>query len=199
MKLYALLTFVALGAALSSCASNSPGPDLGGLPTLPSGIVVRFGPAPAKTYLTLQTEGGEVVYQKAVTEGATSFKPDLNDWKALSSRAEAVALPSGFNTEPLLFLKWGMFADVNSNGKPDEGEWLDRMTHDRVVYAEKALNTEFETEVPPVRQQWNFAAGWSRAAHYVYAPLSGTKFQRELRTNALWDFWLHPTTPITSM
>ena len=70
-------------------------PDLGGLPPLATGITVRFDAAPADTYLTLSTEGGEVVYQKAVGEGARSFTPDLNDWRNLSGRRSVqIALAS---------------------------------------------------------------------------------------------------------
>lgn len=195
----ALLGGVLVTSALVSCAQQGAGPDLGGLPPLPSGITVRFDAAPANTYLTLSTEGGEVVYQKAVNEGAMSFTPDLNDWRSLSSRAAAIKLNTGVTTEPLLFLKWGMFQDKNKSGKPDEGEWLDRMTHDRVAYAEKAFRVEFDTETPPMHHVWALSQGWSRAEHYVYRPLGSSTFQRLSRSTAAWDFWLHPATPVTSM
>ncbi len=149
LSMKALLGGVLLTSALVSCGQGSPAPDLGGLPPLATGITVRFDAAPADTYLTLSTEGGEVVYQKAVGEGARSFTPDLNDWRNLSSRAAPIKLSSGVTTEALLFLKWGMFQDKNKSGKPDDGEWLDRMTHDRVAYAEKAVKVEFDTETPP--------------------------------------------------
>ena len=105
LSMKALLGGVLLTSALVSCGQGSPAPDLGGLPPLATGITVRFDAAPADTYLTLSTEGGEVVYQKAVGEGARSFAPDLNDWRNLSSRAAPIKLSSGVTTEALLFLK----------------------------------------------------------------------------------------------
>lgn len=199
LSMKALLGGAVLTSALVSCGQNSSAPDLGGLPPLATGITVRFDAAPADTYLTLSTEGGEVVYQKAVGEGARSFTPDLNDWRNLSSRAAPIKLSSGVTTEALLFLKWGMFQDRNKSGKPDDGEWLDRMTHDRVAYAEKAVKVEFDTEAPPMHHLWTLNQGWSRAEHYVYRPLGSGTFQRLSRSTALWDFWLHPATPLTSM
>ncbi|MDO4245099.1 MAG: hypothetical protein Q4C89_03655 [Deinococcus sp.] len=199
LSIKALLGGIVLTSALVSCGQNGSAPDLGGLPPLATGITVRFDAAPANTYLTLSTEGGEVVYQKAVSEGAMSFAPDLNDWRSLSSRAAPIKLNTGVTTEPLLFLKWGMFQDKNTNGKPDEGEWLDRMTHDRVAYAEKAVKVEFDTETPAMHHVWTLNQGWTRAEHYVYRPLGSSTFQRLSRSTAAWDFWLHTATPVTSM
>ena len=202
MNLKSLSALVLLGAALVSCGQQSNTPNLGGLPPLDSGVTVRFAPAPENTFLTLSTgEGDEskVVYQRAVPAGARSFKPDLNDWKALSGRATSLTLPGGQTTPPVLFLEWGMYQDQNANGQPDEGEWLDRMTHDRVAYAEKGFQASFDTS-GNMHQVWNIAPGWSRAEHYVYAPLDGeSDFVRFSRSTTLWDFTLHVQTPLSSM
>lgn len=202
LSMKALLGGVVLTSALVSCGQNGSAPDLGGLPPLPSGITVRFDAAPANTYLTLSTDedaASKVVYVRAVPTGATSYTPDLNDWKALSKDAQPLSLPGGQTTPAVLFLKWGMFQDKNSNGKPDDGEWLDRMTHDRVAYAEKAFQAEFDSP-GNMRQSWTIAAGWSRAEHYVYAPREDKYDYRRLsRSTAAWDFWLHTATPVTSM
>ena len=199
-KLARFLTL--LGAALVSCGQQKAAPDLGGLPPLDSGITVRFDAAPENTFLTLSTgedAASRVVYQRAVPAGARSFKPDLNDWKALLKNAAPITLPGGQTTPAVLFLKWGMYQDRNANGQPDAGEWLDRMTHDRVAYAEKAFQVEFDSPAS-VRQSWNIASGWSRAEHYVYAPLDDKyDYRRFSRSSPLWDFTLHVETPLSSL
>ena len=201
-KLTPLLALTVLGAALMSCGQQANTPNLGGLPPLDTGITVRFDAAPDNTYLTLSTDedaASKVVYQKAVPTGARDFKPDLNDWKALSKDAVALTLPGGQTTPAVLFLKWGMFQDKNSNGKPDAGEWLNRMTHDRVTYADKAFQAEFDGP-EGMHQSWSIQSGWSRAEHYVYAPLEGKDdFRRFSRSTTFWEFTLHVETPLSSM
>ena len=203
-KLTPLLALTVLGSALMSCGQQANTPNLGGLPPLDTGITVRFDAAPDNTYLTLSTDedaASKVVYQKAVPTGARDFKPDLNDWKALSKDAVALTLPGGQTTPAVLFLKWGMFQDKNSNGKPDAGEWLNRMTHDRVTYADKAFQAEFDGP-EGMHQSWSIQSGWSRAEHYVYAPLEGNgkyDFRRFSRSTPAWDFTLHVETPLSSM
>ena len=45
---------------------------------------------------------------------------------------------------------------------------------------------------------WNFAAGWSRAAHYVYLPEDRSTYQRSLSSDPVQRYELHEPTDITS-
>lgn len=191
-----------LALILAGCGQSAPS-GIVGPPPLPSGVTVKFAPAPAGSYLALLTdedEASEVVYQQRVDTGATSAAPNLNDWAKLSERAAALTLPGGETTKArLLFLKWGMWQDKNGNGEPDAGEWLDRMTHDRVVYASQDMQARFTTESPKMRQFWSFTQGWSRAEHYVYLPAGSDTYIRESKSTGYGVYELHEDTPITSM
>ena len=57
----------------------------------------------------------------------------------------------------VLLLHWVMWQDKNSNGQLDGGESLPLLTHDRVVYADRAVNVTFQTLTPDMLQSWNFA------------------------------------------
>lgn len=195
-----------LGLALTACGAASPG-GTGGRPPLPTGVEVRHPAAPAGTYLNLVTEAGESVYQKAVSTGATRTEVDPAAWQGKATLAQAVEgwIPAGATDVKVsapgtgvVFLRWLMWQDKDSDGQRDEGETLDLMTHDRVVYAEKAVTVDFKTAAPDMVQHWQFAQGWSRAEHYVYLPLNSTAYRRSLETQGLGRYELHVPTPVTS-
>lgn len=195
-----------LGLALTACGAASPGAT-GGRPPLPTGVEVRHPAAPSATYLNLVTEAGESVYQKAVSTGATRTEVDPAAWQGRANLAQAVEgwIPAGATDVKVsapgtgaVFLRWLMWQDKDSDGQRDEGETLDLMTHDRVVYAGKAVTVDFRTATPDMVQHWQFAQGWGRAEHYVYLPLNSTTYRRSLETQGLGRYELHVPTPITS-
>ncbi|GAA5513797.1 hypothetical protein Dcar01_02544 [Deinococcus carri] len=197
-----------LGLALSACGAGPSSPT-GGRPELPSGVEVRHPAAPGGTsvYLSLLTEGGEKVYQKAASAGTTRTEVDPAAWQNRASLATPVEgwIPAGAAdvtvsapATPVLFLHWVMWQDRNSNGQRDAGEDLDLMTHDRVAYAEKAVTVDFRTAEPNMVQHWQLAAGWSRAEHYVYLPQKSSTYRRSLQTQGLGRYELHVPTPIIS-
>ncbi|MPY66669.1 hypothetical protein F8S09_08175 [Deinococcus sp. SDU3-2] len=194
--------------ALTACGAGPSSPT-GGRPELPTGVEVRHPAAPAGTtvYLNLLTESGESVYQQAVTAGATRTEVNPALWREQSGRARPIEdwLPEGADDlqvsapgTPVLLLHWVMWQDRDGNGQRAAGETLDLMTHDRAVYAEKAVTVTFKTAAPDMRQQWQFAAGWSRAEHYVYLPSGQSTYRRSLQTQGLGRYELHVPTPITS-
>lgn len=119
-------------------------------------------------------------------------------------------LPAGAsgvsNSEPaaqVLLLRWVKWQDSNSNGVRDAGEDLPLMSHDRAVYADTAVKLSFQTATPNMKQSWTFAAGWSRAAHYVYLPedsavYQSATYQRRLSSDPVQRYELHEPTPVTS-
>lgn len=101
-------------------------------------------------------------------------------------------------TAQVLLLHWVMWQDANSNGTREAGEELPLLSHDRAVYADKAVTLSFLTATPNMKQTWTFAAGWSRAAHFVYLPEDSKTYQRTLSTDLLQRYELHEPTAITS-
>lgn len=200
MKPLLLLTVGAV--LLASCSAANSG---GERPPLESGIEVRFPAAPTGAYLSLLTEGGESVYQVPVEAGKTSVSVDGTKWTAQSANAQplpnfrpADAGPAGVSADGIKanFLHWVMWQDRNSDGKMNEGEALDLMTHDRVVYVSQ--NAEMKFSTPDTVQVWKFTQGWSRAEHYVYLPKGGSTYQRSLTSSGLQRYELHVPTPVTS-
>ncbi|MFC6592220.1 hypothetical protein ACFP81_09575 [Deinococcus lacus] len=72
------------------------------------------------------------------------------------------------------------------------------MTHDRLVYAEQALELQATTQTPPMQQHWKLRAGWSRAEHYVYLPLGSEQYRRLFQSHDRQVYTLHIPTPVTS-
>ena len=199
-----------LGALLSACGQSSNAAT-GGRPDLPTDSEVRHPAAPkgAPVFLNLLTDANESLYQVSVAADTTSTKVNplaLGDKYQGRTVPISAALPEDAadvkvsdSAARLLLLHWVMWQDKNSNGQLDGGESLPLLTHDRVVYADRAVNVTFQTLTPDMLQSWNFAAGWSRAEHFVYQPLGTQTFRRSLKTNGLNRFELHLPTPITSM
>ncbi|WP_237724656.1 hypothetical protein [Deinococcus alpinitundrae] len=198
-----------LGAVLSACGQSNAA--TGGRPELPTDSEVRHPAAPkgSPVFLSLLTDSNESLYQVSVTADAASTKINL---LALGDKYQgrtvpiSAALPEGAvdvkvsdSAAKVLLLHWVMWQDKNSNGQLDGGESLPLLTHDRVVYADRAVNVTFQTLTPDMLQSWNFATGWSRAEHFVYQPLGTQTYRRSLKTNGLNRFELHLPTPITSM
>ncbi len=201
------LTLVPLLGALALSACGSSGSPAGGSsrPDLPTGVEVRFPAAPVGALLSLQDDAGVSVYQLAVAQGKTSTDVDPTKWASQSANAQEVnaLLPADYKGSvvsavgaKVLLLHWVMWQDANQNGKQDAGEALDLMTHDRVAYASGAVKVELTTG--NIHQVWNFKAGWSRAAHYVYLPTGSDTYERRLESNALQRYELHVPTPVTS-
>ena len=198
------------GCGTSTSVSGVPSVPGGGAPALPSGAEVRHPAAPTGTpvFLTLLSDSGESFYQVAVEAGATSTEVDPARWRGKSvgkTAALTALLParaSGVsNSEPtaqVLLLRWAMWQDANSNGAREVGEDLPLMSSDRAVYTDKAVTLGFQTTAPNMQQTWNFAAGWSRAAHYVYLPDDSATYQRSLSSDPVQRYELHEPTPITS-
>ena len=202
------LLLAGCGAGTSiSAVPTTPG---GGAPALPTGAEVRHPAAPTgnPVYLNLLSDGGESFYQVAVKAGDTSTAVNPAKWRGKEvgkTGALTALVPAGANSvsnsEPsaqVLLLRWAMWQDTNSNGTRDAGEDLPLMSHDRAAYADKAVTLSFLTAAPNMKQTWNFAAGWSRAAHYVYLPDDSTTYQRSLSSDPVQRYELHELTPITS-
>ncbi|AZI44561.1 hypothetical protein EHF33_16760 (plasmid) [Deinococcus psychrotolerans] len=203
------LPLLLLGSLLSACSQSNAA--TGGRPELPTASEVRHPAAPkgAPVFLSLLTEGNVSLYQVSVKEDATSTSVNplaLGDGykgrtvpisEALP--ADAVDIKVSDATAKVVLLHWVMWQDKNNNGSLDGGESLPLLSHDRVVYADQAVNVTFQTLSPDMVQKWNFAQGWSRAAHYVYKPLDTQTYRRSLETNGLSRFELHQPTPLTSM
>lgn len=190
------------GVLLAACSAANSG---GERPPLESGIEVRFPAAPTDAYLNLLNETGESVYQVRVEAGKTSVSVDGSKWAAQSANAQPILdfLPSdatnvSVNTAGIkaTFLHWVMWQDKNSDGKMNDGEALNLMTHDRVVYVSQDAEVKFSST--SMNQVWKFTSGWSRAEHYVYLPKDSTTYQRSLTTNGLQRYELHVPTPVTS-
>lgn len=194
-----------LGAlTLSACASGGADVPQGSeRPNLPTGVEVRFPAAPANAYLSLQNDAGQSVYQIGVEQGKTSAAVDPDKWAAQSAAAKDLSTllpeasatidPSGVKA---VLLHWVMWQDANQNGKQDEGEALDLMTHDRVAYASAAVRVEVQGAT--MHELWKLKAGWSRAEHYVYLPKGKTVYERRFESNGLQRYELHLPTPVTS-
>lgn len=201
-----LLAPLMAGGLLVSCSQSSPGGSGGSSrPELPTGIEVRFPAQSADSYLSLLNGAGENVYQVSVPAGKTSVEVDSSKWAAQSAGAQDVlkflpegAGPAGLNAEgrKVNLLHWVMWQDRNSNGRLEEGEALDLMTHDRVAYASDDTEVKFST--PDMAQVWKLRKGWSRAEHYVYLPKGSTTYQRRLETAQVQRYELHVPTPVTS-
>ena len=201
------LLLAGCGSSTTSGVAATPG---GGAPALPTGAEVRHPAAPTgnPVYLNLLSDGGESFYQVAVKAGDTSTAVDPARWrgKAAGKTGALTALvPAGAtavsNSEPaaqVLLLRWAMWQDANSNGVRDAGEDLPLMSSDRAVYADKAVTLSFQTAAPDMKQTWTFAAGWSRAAHYVYLPDDSATYQRSLNSDPVQRYELHEPTPVTS-
>lgn len=199
-----------LGALLSACGQSSNAAT-GGRPELPTDSEVRHPAAPKGTpvFLSLLTDANESLYQVSVTADATTTKVNplaLGDKYQGRTVPISAALPEGAvdvkasdSAAKVLVLHWVMWQDKNSNGQLDGGESLPLLTHDRVIYADRAVSVTFQTLTPDMLQSWNFAPGWSRAEHFVYQPLNTQTYRRSLKTNGLNRFELHQPTPITSM
>ncbi|SMB96258.1 hypothetical protein [Deinococcus hopiensis] len=207
MKRAAILTV--LGLTLTACAGGSAGSPTSNRPPLPTGVEVRYPAAPsgASVYLNLLTDGGESVYQKAVTAGSVKTEVDPVTWKAKSALAAPIEglIPAGaINAAvsklgvPVLLLHWVMWQDRDGNGQRGEGETLDLMSHDRVAYASEAVSADFTTASPKMVQHWQFAQGWGRAEHNVYLPLGDVTYRRTLESSVLQRYELHVATPVTS-
>ena len=204
LLLSALPVCVALllaGCGAGTSTSAVPATPGGGAPALPTGAEVRHPAAPTgnPVYLNLLSDGGESFYQVAVKAGDTSTAVNPAKWRGTA------LVPAGANSvsncEPsaqVLLLRWAMWQDTNSNGTRDAGEDLPLMSHDRAAYADKAVTLSFLTAAPNMKQTWNFAAGWSRAAHYVYLPDDSSTYQRSLSSDPVQRYELHELTPITS-
>lgn len=194
-----ILTLALGSVLLAACGQSAVG---SGRPELSSGIEVRFPAAPTGTYLSLLTEGGESVYQVPVAAGKTSLSVDGSKWAAQSAKALPlldflpVAGITGLDGIKANFLHWMMWQDKNSDGKMNDGEALDLMTHDRVVYVSQPAEVKFSS--PNMNQVWKFTQGWSRAEHYVYLPKGSSTYQRSLTSSGLQRYELHVTTPVTS-
>ncbi|GAA4009858.1 hypothetical protein GCM10022631_22940 [Deinococcus rubellus] len=198
-----------LGALLSACGQSSPA--TGGRPELPTDSEVRHPAAPKGTpvFLSLLTDANESLYQTSVAADATTTKVDPlalgNKYQgrtvpiSAALPEDAVDVKVSDSAAKVLLLHWVMWQDRNSNGQLDDGENLPLLTHDRVVYADRAVSVTFQTLTPDMLQSWNFALGWSRAEHFVYQPLTTQTYRRSLTTNGLNRFELHQPTPITSM
>ncbi|AIZ46135.1 hypothetical protein QR90_15340 [Deinococcus radiopugnans] len=209
MKRLNLIALSGLGLLLASCSAGSPALPDGGRPPLPTGVEVRFPAAPANAYLSLLTEDGQSVYQLSVPAGATRSEVDPDGWKAEEKNAQDVALvlPAGSVTDgaksnigdaQVCFLRWAMWRDGNTNGKRDDGETLNLMTHDRVAYASQPFTVVFKTATPDMQQTWKLKAGWSRAEHYVYLPQGTSTYLRSLESDPVQRYTLHVETPVTS-
>ena len=202
---------LALGLTLSACSQGTTAPT-GGRPELPTGAEVRHPatPAGAPVYLNLLSDAGESFYQTVSVPGSTATTVDPTAWrgKEAGKTTPATALvPAGATNVVLsdpaaqvLTLRWVMWQDANSSGAREESETLPLMSHDRAVYADKAVTASFRTATPDMEQRWTFAGGWSRAAHYVYLPLptSNTTYRRSLSSDTLQRYELHVPTPVTS-
>lgn len=193
---------------LAACGAAPSAPD-GGRPPLPTGVEVRFPAAPAGSYLSLVTAQGENVYEVPVPAGTTVLAVNPARWAGASVRAQELStlLPAGMVAGSLTpgapaakvtLLEWLMWRDHNTNGARDEGEVLPLMSHDRVAYSTEAVEVGFRSAAPEMHQRWTFKAGWSRAEHYVYLPLSSTTYQRSLSSAATERYTLHEPTPVTS-
>lgn len=208
MKRLNLIGLSGLGLLLAACSASNSAPD-GGRPPLPTGVEVRFPAAPANAYLSLLTEDGRNVYQRAVPAGATATEVSPGGWKDEEKNAQDVALllPAGIvegsvtanvGDAKARLLRWVMWQDRNTNGTRDDGETLNLMTHDRVAYASQPFTLTFRTAAPNMRQTWQLKAGWSRAEHYVHLPQGTDTYLRSLESNPVQRYTLHVDTPITS-
>lgn len=204
-----LLPLLLLGSLLSACSASS-NTATGGRPELPTDSEVRHPAAPkgSPVFLSLLTDADESLYQTSVTADSVTTKIDP---LALGDKYQGRIVPiSGALPEDAVDVKvsdsaakvllhWVMWQDKNSNGLLDDDESLPLLTHDQVVYADRAVNVTFQTLTPDMLQSWNFAPGWSRAEHFVYQPKDIQTYQRSLTTNGLNRFELHQPMPITSM
>ena len=198
------------GCGAGTSTSAVPATPGGGAPALPTGAEVRHPAAPTgnPVYLDLLSDGGESFYQVTVKAGDTSTAVNPAKWRGKEvgkTGALTALVPAGAssvsNSESaaqVLLLRWAMWQDANSNGARDAGEDLPLMSHDRAVYADKAVTLSFLTAAPNMKQSWNFAAGWSRAAHYVYLPDDSSTYQHSLSSDLVQRYELHEPTPITS-
>ena len=203
----ALLLAACGSSTVSAPTAATPG---GGAPALPTGAEVRHPAAPTgnPVFLTLLSDSGESFYQVAVKAGDTSTAVNPAKWRGKEvgkTGALTALVPAGAsgvsNSEPtaqVLLLRWAMWQDANSNGAREVGEDLPLMSSDRAVYADKAVTLGFQTAAPNMKQTWNFAAGWSRAAHYVYLPDDSATYQRSLSSDPVQRYELHEPTPVTS-
>ncbi len=209
MRRLNVLALAGLGLLLASCSAGSPAAPDGGRPPLPTGVEVRFPAAPTNAYLSLLAGDGRSVYQLSVAAGATRTEVNPDSWKAEEKNAQdaALVLPTGIvegslnlnaGDATVLFLRWAMWRDANTNGVRDDGETLNLMTHDRVTYASQPVTATFNTTTPDMQQTWNLKAGWSRAEHYVYLPEGSKTYRRSLESSAVQRYTLHVDTPVTS-
>lgn len=197
-----------LSAGLAACSSASPAAvPVGGRPGLPTGAEVRHPAAPAGAYLNLLSDAGESFYQVSVKAGDTVTTVDPAKWRGKETgKTGPVAglVPAGATSvvvsdaAQVLTLHWIMWQDSNSNGAREDSEVLPLMSHDRAVYADKAVTVEFKTATPDMQQHWTLAAGWSRAAHFVYLPSGSSTYRRSLSTDLVQHYELHVPTPSTS-
>lgn len=176
--------------------------NFGGLFLFDIGIIVCFDVVLDNIYLILSIDEdvvSKVVYQKVVLMGVCDFKFDFNDWKVLFKDVVVFILFGGQIILVVLFLKWGMFQDKNSNGKFDVGEWLNCMIYDCVVYVDKVFQVEFD-EFVVMYQVWNIVFGWSCVEYYVYVLLEGKDdFWCFLCSIMFWDFMLYVEMLLSSM
>lgn len=196
----------ALATVLAACGAAAPTPD-GGRPTLPTGMTVKHPAAAANSYLLLLDQGGQSVYQQGINKDSTSTEISQTPWEKNTANARAISelvpstteyLGDTANTTPVLLYHWAMWHDKNANGAKDVGEILPLMSHDRIVYAEKAIALRFTTQGPKMIQEWRLSPGWSRAEHYVYLPKDSDTYRRLFESVASEQFTLHIPTPITS-
>lgn len=203
-----VLLLASCGSGSGSVASPSAATPGGGAPALPSASEVRHPAAPAGTpvFLSLLSDGGESFYQVAVKAGDTSTAINPARWRGkeagktvdIATLIPAGAVQTSVPSAQVLLLHWVMWQDVNSSGVRDAGEALPLLSHDRAAYSDRAVAVSFQTATPNMKQTWNFAQGWSRAAQYVYLPEDSKTYQRSLSTDPLQRYELHEPTDITS-
>ncbi len=199
---------LALGLLLAACSQGEP--SGGGRPDLPETSRVAFPAAPggASVYLSLLTDDGQTLYQRAVPAGATEVSVSPAQWLNVTpptvpaltlvpDDAQDVRL-SDPGARIALF-HWTLWQDANADGRLQNGEALDLMTHDRVAYASAAFTLTFQDLTPDMQERWTLPQGWSRASHYVYLPKGSTTYRRSVDGVPTYDFTLHTPTPVTSM
>ncbi len=215
------ITLVALltAAALTACGSGTsalgdrlpvtpPDPETG-VPAAATDLVT-FDPVPngAPTYLGLQDMDGRLRGVIPVAGGATQLKLDVTQLRGFAAGAVRVApaslIPQGATMTDVTgadarvaVLSLVMFQDANKNSVLDDGELLPRMTHDRLIYTDKAFILSYRTASPEIQSRWNIEGGLTRAEHYVYLPKADDVYRRAM-TSAPLAFYLHVPTPLTS-
>ncbi len=156
-----------------------------------SPITPATSPVPVNYNLASLYLGGYTLDSLLSPNGANcqSFRPPQD--AALGS---VTVTPADVKTCYVYFVA---YTDSNRNGLPESSE-VRYMTHDVLSYADKTVTLSFLTAAPNMKQTWNFAAGWSRAAHYVYLPDDSATYLRSLNSDPVQRYELHEPTPFTS-